>query len=178
MNLHESLLQSSSITSLPTLLDPRFKTIGFFSQSKADEAVRRLTYVCANGIRETSHHPQSSPVASTSISNNVAERPGNKLWSHLDATVMASRTKHNVTANATVDVQRYLSEPNIGRTDDPLLYWERQKCIYPNLYKLAIVYLCTPASSVPCESVLQSRRSNFQEESSQSKHSRTNIVLK
>ncbi|KAK0137856.1 hypothetical protein N1851_025938 [Merluccius polli] len=76
---------------------------------------------------------------------------GNKLWSHLDVTVMASRTKHNVTADATVEVQHHLSEPNIGRTDDPLLYWERHKCIYPNLYKLAIVYLCTPASSVPCE---------------------------
>ena len=73
------------------------------------------------------------------------------MWSHLDATVMASRSMHNVTADATVEVQRYLSEPNIGRTDDPLMYWERQKCIYPNLYKLAIVYLCTPASSVPCE---------------------------
>ena len=74
---------------------------------------------------------------------------GNKLWSHLDATVMASRTKHNVTADATVEVQRYLSEPNIGRTDDPLLYWERQKCIYPNRYKLAIVYLCTQPHLFP-----------------------------
>ena len=78
---------------------------------------------------------------------------GNKLWSHLDATVMASRMTHNVTADATLEVQRYLSEPNIGRTDDPLLYWERQKCIYPNLSKLAIGYLCTPPSSVPCERV-------------------------
>ena len=33
-------LQSSSIMSLPTLLEPRFETIGFFSQTKADEAVR------------------------------------------------------------------------------------------------------------------------------------------
>ena len=67
---------------------------------------------------------------------------------------MASRMTHNVTADATVEVQRYLSEPNIARTDDPLLYWERQKCTFPNLYKVALVYLCTPASSVPCESVL------------------------
>lgn len=83
-HLREKLhtLQSSSIMSLPTLLDPRFKTIGFFSPTKADEAVRRLASECANIIRETSHHPQSSPVASTSTSShNVVERPGNNFFS-------------------------------------------------------------------------------------------------
>ena len=34
-----------------------------------------------------------------------------------------------------------------------LEYWERQKQVYPNLYKLAVAFLCTPASSVPCERV-------------------------
>ena len=72
------MLQSSSIMSLPTLLDPRFKTIGFFSQSKAEEAVRRLTSECANGIREISHHPQPSPSTS-----NVVERPGINLFSFM-----------------------------------------------------------------------------------------------
>ncbi|KAK0156243.1 Zinc finger BED domain-containing protein 1 [Merluccius polli] len=62
-------LQSSSIMSLPTLLDPRFKTIGFFSPTKADEAVRRLSSECANVIRENSHHP-SSPSPSTSTSSH------------------------------------------------------------------------------------------------------------
>lgn len=79
-HLREKLhsLQSSSIMSLPTLLDPRFKTIGFFSPSKAEEAVRRLSSECANVIRETSHHP-SSPSTSTS-SRNVDERPGNVFF--------------------------------------------------------------------------------------------------
>ena len=42
-------LQSSSIMSLPTLLDPRFKTIGFFSQTKAVRRSRETThiYLCA-----------------------------------------------------------------------------------------------------------------------------------
>ncbi|KAK0135681.1 Zinc finger BED domain-containing protein 1 [Merluccius polli] len=150
-HLREKLhtLQSSSIMSRPTLLDPRFKTIGVFSPTKADEAVRRLSSECANIIRETSHHP-SSPSTS---SHNVDERPGTTLGV-IEASVMASRMTHNVTADATVEVQRYLSEPNIRRTDDPLLYWERHKCIYPNLYKLPLVYLCTPVSSVPCDRVL------------------------
>lgn len=65
---------------------------------------------------------------------------------------MQSR-RQNVTADATVEVQRYMMEPNIGRQEDPLQYWERQKHLYPSLHKLAVAFLSTPASSVPCERV-------------------------
>ncbi|KAK1900426.1 Zinc finger BED domain containing protein 1 [Dissostichus eleginoides] len=77
----------------------------------------------------------------------------NKLWHKLDQTVKLSRKTKNATADATVEVQRYLAEPNIGRLEDPLNYWQTQKHVYPNLHKLAVTFLCTPASSVPCERV-------------------------
>lgn len=76
--LREKLLniQSMSIMSLATLLDPRFKAIGFFSPTKANEAVKRLTSECANIIRST--HSQPSPAAApTSSQDAVIERPGN-----------------------------------------------------------------------------------------------------
>ncbi|XP_024117292.1 zinc finger BED domain-containing protein 1 [Oryzias melastigma] len=141
-------LQSMSIMSLATLLDPRFKIIGFFSQTKATEAVKRLTAECSTIIRSQQTR-EDIPQASTS--NEVTG--GSKLWHRLDVSVMEARTSQNATADATVEVQRYLSEPNIGRLENPLEYWERQQLIYPTLYKLAIAFLSTPASSVPCERV-------------------------
>ncbi|XP_035993649.1 zinc finger BED domain-containing protein 4-like [Fundulus heteroclitus] len=45
------MLQSMSILSLATLLDPRFKLIAFFSNTNAAEAVKRLTSECATVIR-------------------------------------------------------------------------------------------------------------------------------
>lgn len=48
--------QMMSIFTLPTLLDPRFKTLGFLSPSKADEAVQRLTSECTFII--SSHTPR------------------------------------------------------------------------------------------------------------------------
>ncbi|XP_076869612.1 E3 SUMO-protein ligase ZBED1-like [Brachyhypopomus gauderio] len=143
-------IQSMSIMSLATRLDPRYKSLGFFSPTKADEAIKRLTSECASVISRESH--SSSAAASTS-QDAAAERPGSKLWFHLDAMVTESRGIHSVTADATVEVQRYLAEHNIDRTEDPLQYWERQRCIHPSLYRLAVGYLCTPASSVPCERV-------------------------
>lgn len=52
-------LQTMSILMLPTLLDPRFKTLGFLSPSRADEAVKRLTAECAHVISK--HTPPPPP---------------------------------------------------------------------------------------------------------------------
>lgn len=42
--LREKLLYSMSIMSLATLLDPRFKVIGFFRQTKATEAIKDQSF--------------------------------------------------------------------------------------------------------------------------------------
>ncbi|XP_077412229.1 E3 SUMO-protein ligase ZBED1-like isoform X2 [Vanacampus margaritifer] len=141
-------LQSMSIMFLATLLDPRFKKLGFFSPNKAAEAEKRLTMECAAIMRRTA----SSSTSSSSSSEPSQSVGGRKLWHHFDTSIHQARTT-NVTANATVEVQKYLGAPNIPRVESPLQYWESQKYTLPILYKLAISYLCTPASSVPCERV-------------------------
>ncbi|XP_032428162.1 zinc finger BED domain-containing protein 1-like [Xiphophorus hellerii] len=144
------MLQSMSILSLATLLDPLFKLIAFFSNTKAAEAVKRLTSECATVIRRnTEENTHEIPQASTSQEFTG----GSRLWQRLDTSVMEAKRTQNVSADATVEVQRYLSEANISRQENPLEYWANHRSLYPNLYKLALIYLCTPASSVPCEHV-------------------------
>ncbi|XP_057688365.1 zinc finger BED domain-containing protein 4-like [Corythoichthys intestinalis] len=146
-------LQSMSIMFLATLLDPRFKKVGFFSPSKAAEAEKRLTMECAAIMSRTASSTSSSLSSPSSSSSEPSQSVGgSKLWHHFDASVHQARTT-NVTANATVEVQKYLGAPNIPRVESPLQYWESQKYTLPTLYKLAVSYLCTPASSVPCERV-------------------------
>ena len=67
LKLMESLKhwQKTSILTLPTLLDPNFKTLGFLTPSKADEAVKRLTTECGQVISDI--QVQSSPLASAAI---------------------------------------------------------------------------------------------------------------
>ncbi|XP_077431549.1 E3 SUMO-protein ligase ZBED1-like [Vanacampus margaritifer] len=105
-------LQAMSIMSLATLLDPRFKKIGFFSPNKAQEAERRLTAECATVIRHrassssSSSNPSSS---STQPDTSEASQPvekGDKLWRRLDHTVMQRRTQSE-TADATVEVHTW-----------------------------------------------------------------------
>ncbi|XP_038132927.1 uncharacterized protein LOC119777994 [Cyprinodon tularosa] len=112
------MLQSMSLLALATLLDPRFKVIVFFSHTKVTEAITRLTSECATMMRSRPSFDET-PQASTSQDATG----GSKLWHHLDASVMEARKSKNVTANATVEVQRYLSEANITRMENPLEYW-------------------------------------------------------
>ena len=78
---------------------------------------------------------------------------GVNLWALLECDATEARRARNVTADATVEVQRYMTEPPLPRTEDPLAYWATHLNVCPNLYKLAMRYLCTLATSVPSERV-------------------------
>ena len=112
------------------------------------------------GLQQHQHQPQVSVHMMWSVFVSVCFNTvvysfvdGSNLWHLLDSTVSQRRGIANAEAEAIVEVQRYLAEQNLPRQQDPLLYWHTQKHLYPHLYKLALQFLCTPASSVPCERV-------------------------
>nr|XP_055033929.1 zinc finger BED domain-containing protein 4-like [Misgurnus anguillicaudatus] len=142
--------ETASQMTLATLLDPRFKTIGFCNPSNAQNAIKRLTAECATKVRETASDPIPEQGESSTA---AADTSGTGLWDLLDLRVMETRKVKSATANATIEVQRYLSEPNIPRSENPLQFWQQHKHIYPHLYMLAVSFFCSPASSVPCERV-------------------------
>lgn len=48
-------------------------------------------------------------------------------------------------------VQRYLDEPTLESSADPLLFWKTNEYVYPTLSKIVKKYLSVPASSAPVE---------------------------
>ncbi|XP_030584252.1 zinc finger BED domain-containing protein 1-like [Archocentrus centrarchus] len=143
-------VEMTSLNSMATLLDPRFKTHGFHSPNNCDTAVKRLKGECAALMKATTPEP------STSVAPQPAPAEastGINLWKLLDNDAEDARKWKNATADAIVEVQQYLPAPPLGRAEDPLKYWAQHKTLYPNLYHLAKWFLVTPASSVPCERV-------------------------
>ncbi|KAF7640750.1 hypothetical protein LDENG_00017150 [Lucifuga dentata] len=140
IHLHEHLkrrvtdtasnLESLSVLTLATLLDPRFKSLGFRSSSKCNEAISRLRSECASIIGRT-NEPQPGP-----SSQQLSAPTSDNLWQHLDIEV--GRQTKSATADAIQEVQRYLAEGNIARSQDPMRYWDNQKTIYPNLFRLSL----------------------------------------
>ncbi|CAG12947.1 unnamed protein product [Tetraodon nigroviridis] len=126
--------------------------MAFFSASKANDAVKRLKSECATEIRTTVPTQMEDAEAGPS-SQPSAPSSDDNLRHLLDVDVKKSRANSNVTTDAVVEVQRCISEANTPRSQDPLQYWQTQRLHYPNLYKLAMKFPCTPSSSVPCERV-------------------------
>ncbi|XP_051806099.1 zinc finger BED domain-containing protein 4-like isoform X2 [Acanthochromis polyacanthus] len=145
--------ESSSHLSLATLLDPRFKALGFLNGTKINDAVKKLKSECAAEMRISG--PPSAPQEDQPgpSSHLPASSMSDNLWQQLDMEVARTRTSTSVVADAMIEVQRYLSSANIPRTEDPLEYWKSQKNTYPHLFKLSQKYLSTPASSAPCERI-------------------------
>ncbi|XP_058485902.1 E3 SUMO-protein ligase ZBED1-like [Solea solea] len=151
-------LESSTVLSLATLLDPRFKAIGFNSSEKAQNAVRKLTAECAALVRNTrvetsSDDPSSSAPPQPATNAQNPSSTAFNLWTRLDEDATLARAHRSHTSDATIEVQRYMTDPPVHRSEDPLTYWNEHKHVYPHLFTLAKQYLCITASSVPCERV-------------------------
>lgn len=56
---------------------------------------------------------------------------------------------------------RYLKDKPAPRTKDPRNYWLVHKTTHPHLYKIAVQYVSTPASSVACERFFSKTNSLF-----------------
>lgn len=56
-------------------------------------------------------------------------------------------------SKAIIEIDKYLNEPLLDRKLDPLMWWKQMKMVYPNLFQLALLRLCVPSTSVPCERI-------------------------
>ncbi|XP_067293402.1 E3 SUMO-protein ligase ZBED1-like [Pseudorasbora parva] len=180
INKRCSNVESIRVLALATLLDPRFKTLGFGNQDNAREAERLLTGECASMIRLTSEKASQAVESSSSSSSQAAQKPpsSDNLWELLDSRVSETQQHHSYNADATIEVKRYINDAYLPRSDDPLKYWQAHK-VYPNLYALASKYLAITATSVPCELIFSKAGDviSKKKEPLKLQHSRTNNIL-
>ncbi|KAI8125855.1 Zinc finger BED domain-containing protein 4 [Lucilia cuprina] len=127
------------------LLDPRFKRNGFRSNSAYETAVEKLRNRI-NSIRLNMDNQ---------IRTSSAEQ-GNSIWHDFDQDVYKNfRAEDNVAA-AKLEFDNYLEEEYLERKNDPLIWWNKRKNIYPRLYQYALKRLCNLATSVPSEQIFSS----------------------
>ncbi|XP_056880575.1 uncharacterized protein LOC130529985 [Takifugu flavidus] len=103
-------IKTTSIFSLSSLLDPRFKTLGFQSPSNAESAVHWLKSECAALLPNTPTE-EDPPSTSTAQPEPAASSQVIDLWKLLDRDAEEARASRNATADAIVEVQRYPSAP-------------------------------------------------------------------
>ncbi len=137
-------MESNPLLAAATMLDPRMKKIAFADAGAAEQSVRRLTdEMAATGSAD------QDPESETSSTSATEESEG--LWNSFDQQVADITSKRTSTTDAVVEMRQYMQRKNLGRKEDPLLWWEQNSEFFTKLQNLAMKYLCIPGTSVPSE---------------------------
>lgn len=139
--------ESNELISQCIILDPRFKKQGFGEEAKYRSAYETLVRKVKVGVE----------INKKNVGSNLQQVPhtqsSSSVWEEFDAALFHLQVKQDPTAEAIVELDKYLNEPHLPRTTDPLSWWEMRKHTYPNIYSVAVKRLCIPATSVPCERI-------------------------
>jgi hypothetical protein len=140
-------LETSSLTSVTTLLDPRFKKIPFSVASSCEPTINRI----ASEMASFDENPQIGALSSSSlsVSSEVSSSSSNSLWNAFDAKVAQSISHRTTGTDCMIEIRRYFEETNIERSINPLEWWKSNSIRFPRLCKIAKKYLSIPGPSVP-----------------------------
>ncbi|CAM4571401.1 unnamed protein product [Leuciscus chuanchicus] len=115
-------LPPEAITHIPPCIAP---------PTKAQTAIGRLTSECTALIKDTAHQtPSHSAQPDTAQHLETTGQDEVNLWELLDNDASNARRNKSATSDATIEVQRYMTDPPLQRSADPLAYWgrKRQRC--------------------------------------------------
>lgn len=166
-------VETMELTSQATFLDPRFKKYGFSSIINYENTLKGIKSKIAHFNVNNSTAPlETMPIASTPSENKKTS-----VWDEFDDSVKNVLMVENPMAASIVEIDKYLNEPLIRRTEDPLQWWEERKLLYPRLYKLMRRRLCIVATSVPCECIFSHAGEVITEKRSRLKPEKASQVL-
>ena len=181
LQYYDHNVQSSEILNIAAFLDPRFKSLNFLEEEdriatrlKVQERICNLLPVSDSHLEST--ESDSTKLielevneVSTSVSD-VSENAGCDLrpappkrrkqskFTELLSDVISTEAlpaNNSPEEQAKIELQQYIDDSILSSSQDtpvhPLTWWFENKSRYRNLCKLALHYLCIPATSVPSE---------------------------
>ncbi|XP_041460598.1 E3 SUMO-protein ligase ZBED1-like [Lytechinus variegatus] len=144
--------------SISAFLDGRFKRLLFFQEEKrarvCDVVARELT---ENISAERRMHEPASDIDIDGESEGQPKTKKQKSLAYLiSQTIGELDEEENLPrtspeSEARDEINRYLREPKVRMSGDPLSWWKLEEGKFPTLAAMARKYLCTPATSVPSE---------------------------
>lgn len=152
-----SSFETSKIVAKACFLDPRFKKIDFGSEDNANNVQKWVTeelaqLIASKTVSEPIQTINAEPQACSSTSDDPKEEKKDDLWSYFD-NKLSKITFSNPSTMVILIIRQYLELAPLERKKDPLEFWVKHKLIFPEMYELAMKYLCIPATSVPSEIV-------------------------
>lgn len=129
-----------------SLLDPRYKRMGFSSTIAADRASANLKNVALSlARRKELDSPRARPTASSAGHTS-------SLWSKFATGQEAAAMRRDLVATCEAELISWYTEPlELDKSMDPIVWWQRNCHRFPILAELAVKYLVCQGTSVPSE---------------------------
>lgn len=99
------------------------------------------------------------------------------LWDIFDEDVYELIDQRSSASHAIQELQKYLEDPLLPRTEDPLKWWMENKSKFPNIYELALKLLSIPATSVPSERLFSKSGRLLEDNRNRLAPKKTNMIL-
>lgn len=144
-------LEHNKVFTLATLLDPRYKQQFF----ETEDLITIRSQFLLESLKKSMSDDESDKddLDSTSINEDNTETGSHRnFWQCYQK--FASRKIEDIQddrSRAAHELHSYCISPVIKRNDDPFQWWSRNSSRYPEMSRIAKVYLCCPASSVYSE---------------------------
>lgn len=150
-------LESNTLLTAATILDPRFKKIHFASPINAANAIRVVSNEIKKELRKQGSG--SPPQAGTSSYNSTSTRTScGDIWSiHDEFAAIQNQNLEDVGGHGgsqqglPSELKLYLNQPIQPRDRDPLEYWKNSKNAFPGTYQVFSKYPTVLGASVPSE---------------------------
>ncbi|XP_046868716.1 E3 SUMO-protein ligase ZBED1-like isoform X1 [Drosophila willistoni] len=155
--------EKKTATRMATILDPRFKKIGFQHMSNAEQAAHCFeNELTASMNKDSSNDTNVEPISTNK--DPLFDYIGNKARS------MARNTR----SDAIIAKRQYLERPLSQQDVDPLLW---MKTDFPAIKTLMLKYFCIPATSVQSERVFSKAGQIVSDRRTRLKEENVNILL-
>src|SRR6218665_962117 len=175
---------------LATILDPRFKNLAFDDAELAATAKQWLQEECivlvsAERSKEVMEPQSKKTRAETESTDQGIQGPStSRLWDLFSDVVSepAPQTNLSGTVNSVKDavdtmIGLYLSSAVLPRTENPYVWWNTNKLLFPFLATLARRYLSPPASNVPSEQLFSGAGQIFSDRRGSLKAKKVEMLL-
>ncbi|KAE8751356.1 hypothetical protein FOCC_FOCC001927 [Frankliniella occidentalis] len=144
---------------IATLVDPRFQRSYFQDITGVARARGHIEEMMKKHIRESANAAEAElsarvPIRTEPREGEASSTGPRSLWDEHDERVardFVNLTTDDIGGKARTELRAFLERAPSPRTANPLEVWEGIRHEYPNLYKIARVFLSLVATSVPSE---------------------------
>nr|XP_022899869.1 zinc finger BED domain-containing protein 4-like [Onthophagus taurus] len=161
-------MESSTSLLINTFFDPRYKHIGF-STNTASEKARAAVTASLISLINLKTAESSQPVDSGDNDKIDSSKPS--IWSCFDKKASLFNPVRSNQSKAIIEIDRYLDEPLLEREKNPLDWWKEHQYKFPFLSSLVKLKFGTVTTSEPCErafsktgQIISDRRSRLKPE--------------